>query len=355
MLDVASGLQSRGYEVRLVARPGSALAARAPSQRVACVPIEMRGDIDPRAVGRLATLFRRLRPDVICPNLDREVRLCALARGIADRFRARCPTARLIPRRGSEFPLKNRWHYRFVYTRAVHSVVVNSRATQNTMCARVPWFPPERTRLVYNGIDFSEFDVLVPRRDALRAALRERIGARRQSPIVVLVGELNERKGQHLIVEAAPRLLAARPDAHIVFVGEGDARSSLVTSIRSAGVERAVHLLGFRDDVPEILVSSDVLVLPSTVEGFGYVLIEAMAAGLPVVASHTSSIPEIVDDGVTGRLHEVGNVPAIADTLIGMMESPDAARQMGAQGRRVARAQFSIGRMLDELETVYFG
>ena len=351
MLDAAAGLQARGHDVRLVARPGSALAARSPGRRLACIPLEMRNDVDPPAVLQLARLFHRMRPDAVCANLDREIRLVSLALAASRRL----GRTRLVPRRGSEFPLKDRWHYRVVYRRVVHRVIVNSKATQRTMCSAAPWFGPERTVLVYNGIDPAEFDVLEARRDALRRGLRERIGAPPDAPVVTLVGELSERKGQHRLVAAAPRILEAHPQVRFVLVGEGDRRSAIEAEVRERGLDGVVILTGFRDDVAEILVASDVLTLPSRVEGFGYVLVEAMAAALPVVAARASSIPEIVVDGETGLLHDLDEIDGLARAVNAILADPERARAMGRAGRRRVRERFTLERMLDDVERVLFG
>jgi glycosyltransferase involved in cell wall biosynthesis len=145
------------------------------------------------------------------------------------------------------------------------------------------------------------------------------------------------------------------PNARILFVGDGDDRDDLTRSIRERGLEGTILIQGFRFDVPEIIAGSDALVLPSRVEGFGYVLVEAMAAAVPCIASNVSSIPEIVEDGVTGILHPVGDIGAIANAINFILANPDTARAMGAEGQRVAREKFNLPRMLDQVEHVFFG
>jgi glycosyltransferase involved in cell wall biosynthesis len=102
------------------------------------------------------------------------------------------------------------------------------------------------------------------------------------------------------------------------------------------------------------MVASDALLLPSRVEGFGYVLVEAMAAGLPCIATNVSSIPEIVADGNSGILHAVGDSGAVANAILSMLSHPDLARAMGERGVRIARERFTLPRMLDEAEHIFF-
>lgn len=352
MLDTAAGLLARGHEVTLVSRPGSALSTRAPVMGIPWLSVEMRGDADPAAILRLAHEFRRRRPHVVCPNLDREIRLSATAIRLA-RLIPGAGRTRLIPRRGSEFPLKNKFHYRQVYQRDVDRVIVNSRATKRTMLSRTPWFPDDKAGVIYNGIDVAPYNQLIARRDEIRASLRRELGAKEDAPVIVLVGELNERKGQMHIIRAAPVVLERFPDAHFVFAGEGDAREKIERGIAALGLGSHFTLTGFREDVPEILVGSDVLVLPSRVEGFGYVLVEAMAAGLPVVASNTSSIPEIVEEGVTGYLHPIGDIEVLSGHVCALLSNPERARRMGHRGRSAVANRFNINKMLDAVETLF--
>jgi glycosyltransferase involved in cell wall biosynthesis len=354
MLDTASGLRARGHDARLVARPGSVLATRAPARGIPLTEIEMRGDVDPIAVAGLTTLVRRFQPHVVVPNLDREIRLSAAAIRAARAVPPRPSKPRLIPRRGSEFPLKDKRHYRIVYTAEVDRVIVNSEATKRTMMRDAPWFPESKAVVVYNGIDVDPYEALAARRGEVRAKLRALIGAPADAPVVSLVGELNERKQQRAVIEAAPRVLERFPSARFLFVGDGDDRADLENSIRARGLENAILIQGFRFDVPEIIAGSDALLLPSRVEGFGYVLVEAMAAAVPCIASNVSSIPEIVQDGVTGILHPVGDTGAIANAIDFVLANPEAARTMGEAGQRVARETFNLPRMLDHVERVLF-
>lgn len=355
MLDTAAGLRARGHDVRLVARPGSVLAAGAPARGIPLTEIEMRGDVDPIAVTQLAGLIRRIQPNAIVPNRDREIRICATAIRAARALPPRPARPRLIPRRGSEFPLKDKRHYRIVYTVEVDRVIVNSRATLRNMMRDAPWFKESKAVVIYNGIDAEPYAALAERRDEMRRKLRSAIGADAGDPVFALVGELHERKQQRAVIEAAPQVLADHPNTRVVFVGEGDDRAALERAIEERNLGDVVKILGFRSDVPEILAGSDALLLPSRVEGFGYVLIEAMAAGIPCIASRTSSIPEIVRDGESGILHPVGDTGAIAAAMRRVIAEPDMTRSMGEAGARIVREHFRLSDMLDQVEEVLFG
>jgi glycosyltransferase involved in cell wall biosynthesis len=354
MLDTAAGLRQRGHDARLAARPGSVLAASAPARGIPLFTIEMRGDVDPIAITHFAGLLRRFQPQVVCPNLDREIRIAAASIRASRALRPRPIRPRLVPRRGSEFPLKDKRHYRLVYLFDIHRVIVNSEATKRTMVKDAPWFPPEKAVVVYNGLDTTQYTRHALHRNVLRLKLRTSIGAPADAPVVTLVGELNERKQQRVVIEAMPHVLTRFPEARVLFVGDGDDRPVLEAAVRERGLESSIKFTGFRADVPEILTGSDALLLPSRVEGFGYVLIEAMAAGIPCIASNASSIPEIVQDGVTGILHAVGDSGAIAAAINEVLSDTERARAMGEAGSKIAREKFTFSAMLDQVEQVFF-
>jgi glycosyltransferase involved in cell wall biosynthesis len=354
MLDTAAGLRARGHDARLVALPGSVLAARAPARGIPLTEVAMRGDVDAIAVTQLSSLVRRVQPHVVVPNLDREIRLCVAAIHAARALPPRPARPRLIPRRGSEFPLKDKRHYRIVYTQEIDRVIVNSEATLHTMMRDAPWFSESKAVVIYNGIDLAPYAALAARRDEMRAKLRRTIEAPESAPVFSLAGELHERKQQRVVIEAWPKVLERYPEARVLFVGDGEDRAALEAVIAERYLGDYVRIMGFRSDVPEILAGSDALLLPSRVEGFGYVLVEAMATAIPCIASGVSSIPEIVRDGETGILHPVGDSRALADAIGRVLSDPAAARAMGEAGRRRAEESFTLERMLDRVEQVLF-
>jgi glycosyltransferase involved in cell wall biosynthesis len=354
MLDTAAGLRARGHDARLVALPGSVLAAGAPARGIPLTEILMRGDVDPIAATQLAALIRRMQPHAVVPNRDREIRLCAAAIRAARALPRRQLKPRLVPRRGSEFPLKDKRHYRIVYTAEVDRVIVNSRATLRNMMRDAPWFKESKAVVIYNGIDFGPYEAIALRRQEMRAKLRTAIGAGPDAPVFALVGELHERKQQRAVIEALPNVLFEFPKTRVLFVGDGEDRAELEAAVAERELVDAVRFLGFRSDVPDILAGSDALLLPSRVEGFGYVLVEAMAVGIPCIASGVSSIPEIVRDEENGILHPVGDTGAIAEAMRRVIADPDLARRMGEAGSRIAHEKFTLDEMLNRVEEVLF-
>ncbi|MDH3217098.1 MAG: glycosyltransferase, partial [Candidatus Krumholzibacteria bacterium] len=220
--------------------------------------------------------------------------------------------------------------------------------------SRTSWFPRAKATVIYNGIDLDDYDRLGERKPEIRQWFRRSLGLERDACLITLIGELNERKGHRFVIGAAREIIDEHPHARFLFVGDGDARVHIERLLDEGGLRDRCLMLGFRSDVPDILTASDILVLPSRVEGFGYVLVEAMAARLPVVASNTSSIPEIVTHGETGYLHDMGDQQAIAVCLKRLLVDPGLRQSMGEAGYQVVKRKFSYAVMIDQLEQLFF-
>lgn len=219
---------------------------------------------------------------------------------------------------------------------AAHRVVANSQAAAQRL--RVEGVPEHKIVVIPNGIDSSIF----PPREYSQRPRR-----------IAMVACLREEKRIDVLISAAPRVLARYPDAEFLIVGDGSCRDQLVTLARERGVTERFRFLGHRDDVPAVLSMADLFVLPSRSEAFPNSIIEAMASGLPVVASAVGGIPELVDDGNTGRLVPPGNAEALAAALIDLLDQPERAAQFGRAGRLRIEQTYSFDRMVGQMETLY--
>ena len=183
--------------------------------------------------------------------------------------------------------------------------------------------------------------------------IREEIGLEPDTPLVVAVGRLVEQKGHRYLLQAWPTVIAARPDARLLVVGDGPWRARLAEEARALGVTDTVTFTGWRRDVPAILAAANLCAHPSLWEGFGLVLLEAMAAGTPIVASRVSSIPEIVLDGQIGWLVPPRDRTGLAEAILRLLADPERCRAMGEAARRRVLETFSPERMVRATEAVY--
>lgn len=324
------GLMERGHEVSVLCRPGSILEAR--MRDVAPVVPVLRGmDLHPATLWRVRAALRRLRPDVLLTLTKKDVRLSAPV--------ARALGVPVVVRHANDQGLPRGPYGRLLYgaVPAVH--VTNADATRRTILASAPWLPPERVRVIYNGVELARFDGVAPADLGLPAG----------AVAIGYVGSFEPRKGLPDLADAWPAVAAAVPHAHLVLVGKGTHDELLRARL---GHDPRVHFLGHRADVGAVMRALDLLVLPSYVEGAPNVVLEAMAAGRAVVATAVSGTPELVDEGVTGRLVPAGDAAALAAALTEVAGDAGRRAAMGHAGRARVEAQFTIAGMLDRYEAL---
>jgi glycosyltransferase involved in cell wall biosynthesis len=201
---------------------------------------------------------------------------------------------------------------------------------------------PERITVIERGRDPSRLGEPSPER---RAAARAGLGLTSEAPVLVTVGRQEFQKGQWHLLEAMPKVLAAHPDARLLLAGRtGNASGRLDEVVRSARLDGQVTFLGHRDDVPEILAAADVFVFPSLYEGLGGALIEAMALGLPIVASDLPAIREVVEDGRNAVLVPPGSSSDLAAAIDALLTDEPRRSAMGARGREIFEERFTLER-----------
>jgi len=183
--------------------------------------------------------------------------------------------------------------------------------------------------------------------------IRQELGIGPGAFLVGNVGRLALQKGQRHLIGAMPLLLERVPHARAIIAGGGDLEDYLRALASEIGVAEQVHVLGPRKDVPALMHAIDVFVMPSIWEGFGLVLLEAMAAGRPIVASRVATIPEVVADRETGLLVPAGDPLALAEALAELAGQPEEASRFGEAGRERLRRQFSVEKVVGDTELLY--
>jgi glycosyltransferase involved in cell wall biosynthesis len=233
---------------------------------------------------------------------------------------------------------------RGLVSRLATITVANSPAVAETLrgCG-------ERVRTVLNGIDLSEY----PEDGDFEP------GRFNTEPLIVCVGRQEPWKGQHVLVEALPRLFAAHPTARVWFVGGGAVNKpeyapGLVARCEALGIAEQVTFTGIRHDIPDVLREAAMLVLPSvTPEPFGRTLVEGMVAGCAVVATAAGGPLDIVIDGDSGILVPPDDAGALAESLIVLLNDPARAGALGRAGEERARTHFSLARVVDEMAEIF--
>jgi glycosyltransferase involved in cell wall biosynthesis len=304
-----------------------------------------RPGVDWRCARSLADLFHRERVDVVHAHQYGPFFYSALAR----HFGARMPI--VLTEHGREFPDNtSRTHHlanRLLLRRRDRVAGVGREVRRGLIDKE--GFPARRVEVIYNGIDLSPYEDRGPDRDMV---LRE-LGVVPGDLLVAQVARLVTIKDHATAIRTIEQLTRSRRDVCLVLVGDGPEAGLIEAMIRERGLAGRVRMLGRRLDVPRLLRAADLALLTSVSEGIPLSLIEAMAAGLPVVATRVGGVPEVVEEGRTGLLAPAGDHEALAGLLLRLAGDPDLRARMGRAGRERARELFSEDRMVAEYEQIY--
>jgi glycosyltransferase involved in cell wall biosynthesis len=201
--------------------------------------------------------------------------------------------------------------------------------------------PKERVNVIYNGIDTQSFVKDVADDDAIRAE----IGVEKDGLLILQVARLDPVKDHATALRTLEHVVWHRRDARLVIVGEGPERAHIEEIVQERQLTPYVRLLGLRKDIPRLMRAANVFLLTSISEGIPLTVIEAMSAGLPVVATQVGGVPEIVEEGITGLLAPAGDDASLADCILRLCKHPPMAEQMGQLGQARARRYFSESQM----------
>jgi len=328
-LRLARAARDAGHEIVFASPSKGAFVDRAEDEGFATHVVSLGGALDLGAINRLRMLLTREHADVLHTHTH-------FSLNVVGRIAARAAGARVVAHMHIENTFRPGALARRAQvavdngtTRLCTWVVAVSDATRAALVAQ--GYPQDRTVTVHNGIDAQE------------AALAATLEPTTPGPVLLEIGRLCDVKGQRDLIAALPRL--ARTDVTLLLVGEdlesgGAYRTALERRARELGLGDRVRLLGRRNDVPALLAAADALVLPSSIEGLPLVVLEAMAAGRPVVATSVGGTPEAVVDGETGLLVPAGDVDALARAIDVLLGDPELARRLGEAGKRRVRERF---------------
>jgi glycosyltransferase involved in cell wall biosynthesis len=298
----------------------------------------------PASILRLAFTLRRSRAALVHTNCDHclryVMRACQLCRlpyvsHVRDFVRAWFQPANLL-----------------ALNRA-SAVVANSQAVA-TACIEAG-VAPARVRVIYNPVDVALYQQAG---DIDRRQIRIAFGLPADAFIVGIVGQIQASKGHGELLEAAPQVFAAIPNAHFAVVGEAFTaetrafKDQLLRSATEGDFADRVHFLGFRRDVPTVMHALDVLAVPSWSESFGRVVVEGLAAGCPVISTNAGGIPEIISDGVTGLLITPQDPHVLAEAILRLATNPSLREQFRRIGP--SRAQdFGVEQHVHQMQALY--
>lgn len=235
--------------------------------------------------------------------------------------------------------------------RVVHGmasgVIVNSEAIRELLATEFH-VARARVHLLHNGVDFGRFrDVHVNRRDILPSVSSN-------GKWILHIANMNsEVKGHAVLIDAARVISACIGEVHFILIGDGPLRSRLEDQAREAKLENLVHFVGRRNDTAELLGCADLFLFPSLAEGMPNAVLEAAAAGLPIVATSVGGIPEIIENGLNGILVPPGDSQALADASLRLLSNHELSSQLGRAAQATIQAKFGFDKLADALTGLY--
>jgi glycosyltransferase involved in cell wall biosynthesis len=206
--------------------------------------------------------------------------------------------------------------------------------------SEVERFPEAKICVISNGVDTDRFT------PGQGVQFRREIELAAHVPVAGIVAALRPEKDHELFLRAAALVLQRLPEARFLVVGDGPLRAGLESTARSLGIADAVRFLGTRQDIPAVLQAMDVFVLTSKMEANPVSILEALSCGTPVIASRVGSIPETVQDGVTGYLVQPSDAEAFAARILDLLQDRQRAVDMGRLGREFVIGQWSLDKMV---------
>jgi glycosyltransferase involved in cell wall biosynthesis len=340
VLLTVTGLSETGHQAVLVAHEAGELRRRA-SEGLRFIGFSPRSEFDVHAAWQLAKIFGDLQPEVVHAHDPMAVSLTAMALQMKTGLASR---PLVVASRRVDFHLKrhafSKWKYGHVDVFIAASELIRTILVDDGI-------RPEQIEVVHDGVNIAAIDKQPPV-DA-HAAFWLPSGA----PLVGNVAALAAHKGQRHLVGAAAQVVRQLPDTRFLIVGEGELREALERQIKELGLDRHVVLAGFRPDALGLMKSFDIFAMSSLTEGLGSAILEAMATGLPIVATRAGGIPEAVRDGETGLVVPPHDDAALAAGIVRLLQDANLRARFGQSGRERVVEEFSVERLVAGTARVY--
>ena len=351
LLILLSGLREQGVDARLImlvepGKPMHDMAAAAQERAIPLTRLTIRGTYDAPLLWRLRRVLRAAAPAIAHTHL-----MHADMYGYAAAKLARVSKVISSRHNDDQFRYRTRWRrLNHQLWQRLDAGIAISGAVAN-FAERIEGAPRDKLHIVRYGMEYRWLsDETIER---ARQSLRGELGLPLDAPLLGMVCRLVQQKGVPYALEALRRIHSAFPAARLVIIGDGEKAGELRQLATALGVAERVHWLRWRDDAAELMTALDVLLVPSLWEGFGLVVLEAMARRVPVIASRVSALPEVVVHGETGILIEARDVDGLAQAIARLLSDRALRKYMGLLGTARLEEHFSVQRMVNETITVY--
>lgn len=342
---IAVELSRRGWTVSVISMlPPNAFEAELAAADVTVASLDMtRGVPDPRALPACTGLLRSWRPDVLLTYM-----LHANLLGRLSAVLARVPA--VISSVRTEFFGGRAWDFAMGMTDRFSAATVTNSALVAEQLVRRRAVSAHRIRVIPNGVRVGDF---APSLAACRA-VRSELGVADDEFLWLCAARLEPQKDHRNLLDAFARVVAEVPESRLCLAGRGPERQALEGRAGALGIADRVGFLGLREDVPELLSAADALVLSSAWEGLPNIIIEALAAGVPVVATDVGGVSELIRDSETGLLVPARDPGALAARMLDLLALPTEDRRvLGVAGQQLVRERLELGQVVDQWEDLF--
>jgi len=333
---LAIGLARAGVEQQLVLRRGSVFERRAAEARLPFTTLPFRFEGDLLSALKLRTVIRRFQPQIVHAHDARTLGLAAVAWATGTR-------SRIIAARRVAFPLRRNPLTAMKYQNVALRIVAVSQFVRELLVAS--GIEKRRVDVVYDGFDLNGVS------DGSNA--RQRLGVPAEACLIGCAGQFVAEKGHEYLIRAFVPISQLIPNAILVLIGDGELKGECLRLVQQLDLEGKVLFPGYIPDLGSVLPALDLFVFPSLHEGLGSSLLVAMACEVPICASRTGGIPEIIQDGVTGYLFNPGDPAAITQGVLDVLHSPQRSRNLAEAAAKAVAQKFSVARMVEATREVY--
>ena len=336
-------LLERGHRVSIVCQPESFMWNNCQcitTTNFNCYPLAINSPSILISFFLLFIILKKAKPDVIHTHSSIDSWLA----GSVSKF-AGIPVVRS---RHISIPIKSIFPNNWLYSRIPKKIITSGEAISNVVTS-VSGVKAENVKSVAAGVDFRRFDFNIN-----GEAIRKELKLKPDQPLIGKIGVIRGWKGYDYLLEAASLVLKKYPDTRFIFVGRGPGFEQTQSIANSLGLDKAVTLLGHREDIPEIMAGLDIQVLASFAgEGTPQVIPQAFAMKTPVVATRVGSVPEMLGQGERGVLVELKNSIDLANGIIKLIENPNIGKDFSERAYWFCKKELGIDRMMDETIATY--
>jgi glycosyltransferase involved in cell wall biosynthesis len=340
LLSILEHIDRKKFDLHVICHPGPlAGEIRKKYHYVDLDVIAMRSRMDFEAIKKIRKVMKHIKPDIIHVHGTRG--------GVLGRFASiglNIPVIYTEHLWTSQYKTSSRiidfLHYNaywFLDMFTTQNIAVSGAVKDFMISSHIT--RAEKVKVIYNGIEPTKYQA--------------KIFQSEKEFLLATVGTLNENKGMQFLIKALPRVIKEYPGIRLEIIGDGGYKYKLLKLVKHLKLKNYVKFTGFVPDVEKYLTRFDIYIQPSLSESFGLAILQAMSVGLPVVATTTGGIPEVVTQDKSGILVEPGNDKELSAAILDLIRNPGKAKKIGSMAEKEAKLKFNIKDMIIELETTY--